>query len=124
MRLLDNPYRHTATDIEDLAYPPNGGRGKLIALGIILPIGVLIYAAHIWITKEAYWPGGRGSSGMTVTGNTARATSVGYAFLSFFSHFRWFWGLIPHYLTFRIGTTISLIGFLAAFCCCFYFLFR
>lgn len=124
MGLLDNPYSQTADDTEGLANPPNGGRSKLIALGIVLPLGVLIYAAHIWITQEAYWPGGRGSSGMTVTGETARAMSVGYAFLSSFSHFRWFWGLVPHYPTFRIGTTISLLGFLAALGYSFYFLFR
>ncbi|MBK1883125.1 hypothetical protein JIN85_11905 [Luteolibacter pohnpeiensis] len=53
MGLLDYPYRQTANDTEGLAYPPNGGRGKLIALGIVFPLGVLIYAAHIWITKEA-----------------------------------------------------------------------
>ena len=123
MGWLDNPYRHTATEAEDFAYPPNGGRGKLITLGIVLPIGLMIYAAHIWMTKEAYWPGRR-SSGMTVTGDTALAMSVGYAFLSLFSHFRWFWGLVLHYLTFRMGTAISLLGFLGALGASFYFLFR
>jgi hypothetical protein len=123
MGWLDNLNRHTATKAENFAYPPNGGRGKLITLGIILPIGVLIYAVHIWITKEAYWPG-RHSSGMSVTGDTARAMSVGYTFLSLFCHFRWCWGLIPHYLAFRIGTTISLLGILGAFGASFYLLFR
>ncbi|MEY5012377.1 MAG: hypothetical protein RLY69_92 [Verrucomicrobiota bacterium] len=123
MGWLDNPYRHTATEAEDFACPPSGGRGKLITLGIVIPFGLMIYAANIWLTKEAYWPGRR-SSGMTVTGDTALAMSVGYAFLSLFCHFRWFWGLVPHYLTFRIGTTISLIGFLGALGASFFFLFQ
>jgi hypothetical protein len=50
MGLLDNPYCQTAPVAEDLAYPPDGGRGKLIVLGIVLQIGVLVYASHIWIT--------------------------------------------------------------------------
>ena len=123
MGWFDNPYRHTASDIENLAYPPSGGRVKVIVLGLLLPLGVFAYALEIWVSGEAYWPGRRGS-GTTVTGDTARAMSVGYAFLSLFSHFRWFWGLIPHYLAFRIGTTISLIGFLTAACASFYCLFR
>ncbi len=123
MGWLDNPYRHTATEAEDFAYPPNGGRVKMAILGIALPLGLLAYAIQIWISGEAYWPGQRGS-GITVTGDTARAMSVGYAFLSSLSHFRWFWGLVPHYLAFRIGTTISLIGFLGAVVASFYFLFR
>ncbi len=106
---------------EDLAYPPEGGRVKQILLGIALPLGLIAYAIQIWISGEAYWPSK--GSGMTVTGDTARAMSVGYGFLSSFSHFRWFWGLVPHYLTFRIGTTISLLGILGAILASSYFLF-
>lgn len=123
MGWLDNPFRHTAAEAENFAYPPGGGRGKLIALGIILPVGILIHAGNIWITREAYWPGQHGS-GMTVTGDAARAMGAGYAFLGLFCHFRWCWGLIPHYLTFRIGTTISLLGILGAFGASLHFLFR
>ena len=32
--------RHSLDDIEDLAYPPTGGRGKIILLGVLLPIGI------------------------------------------------------------------------------------
>jgi len=52
------------------------------------------------------------------------AMSVGYAFLGLFCHFRWFWGLVPHYLIFRMGTILSLLGILGAGGASFYFLFR
>lgn len=123
MGWLDNPYQRTVTDAEGLASPPNGGRVKRVVLGIALPLGLISYAIQIWLSGEAYWPG-RGGSGMRVTGDAARAMSVGYTFLASFSHFRWFWGLVPHYLVFRVGTTISLLGFLGGLGASWYFLFR
>jgi hypothetical protein len=123
MGWFDHPYHRTASEAVDFSCPPNGGRAKLITFGVVLPIGIFIYAAHIWITKQAYWPA-RYSAGMTVTGDTSMAMSVGYAFLGLFCHFRWFWGLVPHYLIFRMGTILSLLGILGAGGASFYFLFR
>lgn len=123
MSWLDNSYRNDVTGMEDLSHPPSGGHLKLSILGIILPLGLIAYSLQIWISGEAYWPANQGS-GMTVSGDTALAMSVAYAFLASFSHFRWFWGLLPHYLTFRIGTTISLIGILGSVVTSLVFLFR
>lgn len=122
MNWMGNPYRHTATEAEDLSYPPNGGRTKMILLGIILPLVIWYFGVHAWITEEATWFG-RGSSDIVVHGPTAKSLGVAYTSVGLFCHFRWFWGLLPVYRVFEIGTVLSLLGFLVAICFGAYFLF-
>ena len=101
-------------DSEDFAYPPNGGRVKLILLGCLIPGIIAWFAINAWLMKEAYWPGGRRGPGMTVRGEAAQAMAVMYLSVAGFFHFRWFWGLIQFDRVFQIGTVCSLLLFLAA----------
>ncbi len=49
--------RNTVDDIEELAYPPNGGRVNLVILGIIVPLVIVRFAGKAWIKQEATWLG-------------------------------------------------------------------
>lgn len=111
MKWFENPYRHTASEAEDLSYPPSGGRTKLILLGIVLPLIILYFGIQAWVTEEAVWFGRRNTD-IEVRGHTAKALGVVYSSVGLFCHFRWFWGLIPVYRVFEIGTVISLLGVL------------
>jgi hypothetical protein len=122
MKWLENPYRYTANEAEDLAYPPSGGRVKLVILGILLPLVVAYFGVHAWITEEAIWLG-RGSWDMVVHGRAAKSLGVAYTSIGLFCHFRWFWGLLSFYRVFEIGTVISLLCFLGALCLGVYYLF-
>lgn len=115
--------RNTVDDIEDLAYPPNGGRVKLVVLGIIVPLIIAWFAGKAWISQEATWFGHRGSS-MLVKGDTARALAVCEFAAAAFCHFRWFWGLLPAYRVFTYGTALSMILGLGGFGAACYFLCR
>jgi hypothetical protein len=98
-------------DFEDLAYPPEGGRVKLILLGLVVPGVIAYFAARAWVNQQAYWPGSRGS-GMTVRGEAAQALAMAYMSIGAFMHFRWCWGLMSAHRTFQIGTVCSLLVFL------------
>ena len=111
MKWFENPHRHTASEAEDLSYPPSGGWTKLVILGIVLPLIILYFGIQAWITEEAVWFGHRNSD-IEVHGKTAKALGVVYSSVGLFCHFRWFWGLIPVYHVFEIGTVISLLGVL------------
>lgn len=101
-----------ASDTEGFAYPPTGGRIKLIVVGIILPGIVAYYGVNAWLSEQAYWHGRGG--GVTVRGESARAMAVLYMSVAGFIHFRWFWGLIQAERVFRIGMFSSLLIFLGA----------
>jgi hypothetical protein len=122
MNWSENPNRHTASDAEDLAYPPSGGRVKLVILGIILPLGVVYFGVQAWWSEEAIWFGNRGSD-LVVRGATAKSLGVAYTSVGLFCHFRWFWGLLPVYRVFEVGTVLSLMGFLGALIAGVYHLF-
>ena len=109
----DNYYRQTPNDIENLSYPPTGGRVKMVLLGVILPVVIAYFAVDAWITEVAWWPGSRGS-GFVTHGSAAKAVAAAYLSAGMFCHSRWFWGLFPVYRVFEIGTVVSLLGFLGA----------
>ncbi|MEM7009943.1 MAG: hypothetical protein AAF585_00545 [Verrucomicrobiota bacterium] len=108
---LKNPYRHAVSDAEDLSYPPSGGYTKLVVFGLIVPVIIWYFGIQAWITEEAFWFGQNGS-GMNVFGRTAKALGLVYSCVGFFFHFRWFWGLLPIYSVYEIGTKLSLLGIL------------
>lgn len=116
MKWLENPYRHTANEAEDFAYPPSGGRVKLVLLGIIMPLVIVYFGVHAWLIEEAIWFGSRGSD-IVVHGPTAKSLGVAYTSIGLFCHFRWFWGLLPVYRVFEIGTVVSIVSFLGGLCC-------
>ena len=101
-------HRHALNDIEDLAYPPSGGRGKMVILGILLPAAIAYFAVNAWTSEEAIWFG-RGSSDMTIKGDAARSMAITYLAVALFAHFRWFWGLLPSYRMFTVGIVLSMI---------------
>jgi len=119
----ENPNRHTATDVEDLAYPPSGGRVKLVLLGIILPLAIIHFGVQAWTSEKATWFGNQGSS-IVVHGATAKSLAISHISAALFCHFRWFWGLIPVYRAFEIGTVISLLGILGGIFSALYFAFK
>lgn len=121
MKWFENPDRHTASEAEDLAYPPSGGRVKHVVLGIILPLVVVYFGVQAWWSEEAIWFGNRGTD-MVVHGPTAKSLGVAYTSVGLFCHFRWFWGLLPVYRVFEVGTVLSLIGFLGGLVFGVYFL--
>ena len=41
-------------DIESLAWPPIGGKVKLVVLGILVPAIIAGYAARSWLQQEAW----------------------------------------------------------------------
>ena len=102
-----------AFDSEDFAYPPSGGRNKLVLLGILLPGFIAWHAAHAWIARVAYWPSRRGA-GIVIHGEAARAMAVLYLSVALFIHFRWFWGLLQKDRAFLSGTVGSCLLFLGA----------
>ncbi len=108
---------------EHFAYLPSGGNGKLIALGVLLPITIIAYATRCWIVEEALWLGRRGQD-ITVTGDTARATAATVFFVGLFCHFRWFWGILPRYRVYEVGTILSMTGVIIAGAVSFYYLLR
>lgn len=71
----DNMNRNTVDDIEDLSYPPSGGRVKMILLGLLLPLMIGGYASKPRMGQEAVWLG-RGGADMIVKGEAARALAV------------------------------------------------
>jgi hypothetical protein len=102
-----------AYDFEDLAYPPTGGRLKLILLGVVLPGIIAYFGIRAWILEEALWPGRRGSS-MVIYGESAQAMGVVYLSVAALFHFRWVWGMLQAHRTFQAGTVCSLLAFLGA----------
>ncbi|MFC7339390.1 hypothetical protein ACFQY0_19515 [Haloferula chungangensis] len=46
---------------------------------------------------------------MTIKGDAARSMAVTYLAAACFSHFRWFWGLLPSYRIFTAGIVVSMI---------------
>ena len=98
---------------EDFAYPPSGGRLKLIALGFVIPLCLLITGLNIWVEQEMEWRGRGGS--ITVYGNAARAFGCAWASAALFAHIRWFWGLRGYWAIFETGTKIALLLFIASF---------
>ena len=100
-------------DFEDFAYPPTGGRLKLVLLGIALPGIIARFGLLAWVLEEAWWPSRRGS-GEIIHGESAQAMAIVYLSVAAFIHFRWFWGLLPADRTFRVGTVCSLLTFLGA----------
>lgn len=101
-----------AFDTEDFAYPPTGGKFKLIVVGIIIPVFIAYYGVNTWLAEEAYWPGRGG--GVTLRGESARAMAVLYMSVASFVHFRWFWGLIQAERVFKVGMVSSMLIFLGA----------
>lgn len=115
--------RNTVSEIEDLSYPPTGGRVKIAILGILLPLLLAYFASKAWIDQVATWPGNRGH-GVIVKGETARAIAVCKLAVALFCHFRWFWGIVSTYRVFTIGMVVSLILFLCGLGAALYFGFR
>lgn len=122
MKWLIDLNRHAANDIEDLAYPPSGGRWKLVILGLVLPAVILHFGVKAWTTEEAIWFGHRGYN-LVVHGQAAKALGVTYTSIGLFCHSRWFWGLLPNFRVYEVGTVISLIGFLGGLLFGVYFVF-
>ncbi len=113
----------TVDDIESWAYPPSGGRVKMILLGMMAPLAIGGYAVHAWIVQEATWFGRR-STDIVVTGEAARALAVCYFAIAAFCHFRYFWGLWPAYRVFEIGIVLSMIVGLGGCGAACYYTFR
>ena len=102
-------------DIEEWNNPPTGGRGKMILLGIVLPLAIACFATKIWIDQETIWPLKRGYGRYSVVRNeTARALAVCYFSIAAFAHSRWFWGMLPSERAFKYGMIGSMIFGLAA----------
>ena len=122
MNWLGNSDYDSADEVESLSYPPSGGRVKLILLGLVLPLVIGYFGIRAWITEEAVWFGNRNSN-ITVHGRAAQALAVTYVSAALFCHFRWYWGLVPVYRVFEIGTAVSLIGVIGGFGFGAYYLF-
>ena len=114
--------RNTVDEIEDLSYPPTGGRLKIIVLGILLPMLLAWFASKAWIDQVTTWPGNRGH-GIIVKGDTARAIAVCKLASALFCHFRWFWGIVSSYRVFTVGMVVSLVLFLGGLGAAFWFAF-
>ena len=122
MRLPEYRGKDEYGEIQDLAYTPSGGLAKMIALGIILPAVLVYFGVHAWLREEAIWLGSRGAN-VEVEGNAAKSLAVVYASVGLLCHFRWFWGLLPVWRVFEIGTAVSLVGIIGGLICAVYYVF-
>ncbi len=123
MNWKDPVNRGTLSDIEDLAYPPSGGKWKMLSGGILLPLGIGYFAVRAWIDREAVWFG-RNDINLDLKGEAARAMALCYLGAAAWAHFRWFWGLKPAWRVFTIGTVCSLVLILGGCGAACYHVFR
>jgi hypothetical protein len=86
-------HRTAFDDAEDLAYPPTGGRGKMLFLGIILALVPAGYGIYCLRTGHALMFGQ--NADLDVTGSAAVALAIAYMAVGIFIHAHWFWGLRP-----------------------------
>jgi hypothetical protein len=97
-------------DIEDVYHPPSGGRVKLLLLGILFPAVITHFGMQAWITEESPWYY-QPYSAYIEHGQSAKALGLTYMSIGLFAHARWFWGLLPFYPFYILGTMASFIGF-------------
>ncbi|HEY1663166.1 MAG TPA: hypothetical protein VGI03_12170 [Verrucomicrobiae bacterium] len=101
-------------DAEDLAYPPSGGRVKMLLLGIglaLLPVG---YGIHCLLIHQTVLPGQDGD--LDVHGSGAVALAISYIAVGVFIHAHWFWGLLPklEFVSYPLKF-VSVVVFLGSF---------
>lgn len=102
------PKYYDSTSYTDLAYPPSGGRLKLVLLGVVLPGILMFLGVSAYLEQKAIWFGQGGN--MTVSGNTAQAIGALLMSIALFCHSRWFWGILSIMPIFLTGTIISAIA--------------
>ena len=100
-------------DIESLAWPPNGGKVKLVVLGLLVPAIIAGFAARSWIQQEAWLPT-KTSGWYGVHGQDALATAAAYLSAAVFMHSRWCWGLLGFDRIFQAGTILALLAFVGS----------
>ena len=115
MRWNRNYYENETDTVEDLSSVPAGGRKKMIGLGLLWPAFLLWYCHGCWTDEEALW-WVVGGDNVVVHGKVAKSAAVAYLGVALFCHARWFWGLLPNYVIYKIGVILGLIGFIAGFC--------
>ena len=98
-------------DVEEWSTLPTGGLEKMIAFGVAVPAAILAYGIYAWVNQKALWYVEGGDS-FLVYGDTAKSLAFAYGSIGLFCHFRWFWGLLPNYLIYKCGITLSLLGFI------------
>lgn len=97
-------------DSDILLTPPSGGYKKLALLGVVLPLVLIYFGIHAWITEEAtvYYKYSYGS--IVERGTVAKAFGMACTGVGTLAHFRWFWGLLSLRRMFEFGTLLSLLA--------------
>ena len=105
---INKPHRKAGSFLEGLSTAPAGGVGKMLILGIAIPLLIALHANGIWEAGHMVWHG-RGGAELDVYGNAARAWAVGFGGAALFCHARWFWGLVPVAWAYALGTVAALL---------------
>jgi hypothetical protein len=80
-------------------------------LGGVIAAFFMYLGIQSWTSESAVWFVKRGPN-IVVHSHSAKAFAIAYSSVGFFFHFRWFWGLLPSYRVFNLGTLLSLLGFI------------
>jgi hypothetical protein len=104
-----------ASDAEELAHGPSGGRLKMWLAGFAVAGLIVLFGVMGLISGEATLFARR-SPNMRVTGGAAVALNAAYIALGLFIHFHYFWGLHPRLWRFSQALKVaSLVVFLPCF---------
>lgn len=97
-------------------YERDEKRITVVIMGIIVPLGFLLYACKAWIDQEVLWPfnGGRLASRWTIDGDPAKAAAFFYLGVALVCASNWLfrhWGCYRlRILGIALGTLISISG--------------
>jgi hypothetical protein len=101
--------------MDDLSGTPSPSSFSKWVLGVIVPIGVLIYAIRCCILQEAVVFGHHGAN-MEISGIPAVFMGLAWVNAAFFIHFHYFWSAVKRLCTYAdFAKTIALLCLIGTF---------
>jgi len=98
--------RHSADEVEDLAYGATGGPAKQWLAGALVPVAICIYGMVCLDRGYTTLPGSGGQS-MALHGAEGVALACSYLAFGAFLHFHYFWGLHDKLYRFSQGLKVT-----------------
>jgi len=113
--LRRNVYQHKSDSTNDLSDTPNPSPFSKWALGVILPISILVYAARCFILQKAVVIG-QGGHNMEISGIPAVFMGLAWLSAAFFIHFHYFWSAVKRLCVYAdFAKTIALLCLIGTF---------